>query len=214
MSWRRRGDDLQPAPSPCHHLSTFQRRQQSLLFPHIHTRREANIPMEKCLKSFEEVLTLLTGSPRHDGVPVDTAAEVPLGDVPRAGLAWTGRKPFVRRLGIAVAAFGVGLGVRALLDVLSVGLSLPVAAGISVIVVVAVGRVLVSAPLTAFGPVDWATATAYLQERRHVVPEETQHVLAAFMARVLTSNSRRIKGIYPFFLPCPDGRQDGGCDHG
>ncbi|MEU0520580.1 hypothetical protein [Streptosporangium sp. NPDC006007] len=103
----------------------------------------------------------------------------------------------------AAIFFGAGVLLRSV-----VGWALPVSVAVCVVAWV----VLMGNTHRLLGPVDWATAYPYWRTARRRMPEAARDALAAVIGATL-ARYRRIIAIHPCLAPCPEGVEDGTCEH-
>lgn len=63
------------------------------------------------------------------------------------------------------------------------------------------------------GPVDWRTAGPYWRTARRRLPEAARDALEAVIGATLARYRRSIIEIHPYLVPCPEGVEDGTCEH-
>lgn len=108
------------------------------------------------------------------------------------------------QVGGAVIFFGAGVLLR---SVVASALS------VSVVVCTVAWVLLMRNTHRLIGPVAWETAYPYWRTARRQMPDTTRDALAAVIGATLARYRRRIIAIHPYLVPCPDGVEDGTCEH-
>lgn len=103
----------------------------------------------------------------------------------------------------AAIFFGAGVLLRSV-----VGWALPVSVAVCVVAWV----VLMGNTHRLLGAVDWETADPYWRTARRRMPEVARDALEAVIGATL-ARYRRITAIHPYLVPCPEGVEDGTCEH-